>query len=158
MKCPEVIAFKRRIDAVINYVDKADALKDDDERLAHWANYICILVSGFLEVAVREVYGNFADDNCGDPNLAYFVRKTLDRQTNINTDKALNVAKLFSVEWHTKLGGLLDPEQRTAINNIVTNRNLIVHGRNCDISYDRIKRDYACALQVAESIEQVCGI
>ena len=157
MKCPEVIAYKRRIDGVFDYVEKSDAFKDDDELLAHWTKYICILVSGFLEVALREVYGKFADDN-GNPNIANFVRKTLDRTNNINTYKALQIAKSFSDEWSANLDKLLGQEQRTAINNIITNRNHIAHGRDSDISYDRIKRDYAYALQVAESIEQVCGI
>ena len=157
MNCPGVLAYVRFLDQVFAYADTVDAFLNDEELLAHWAKYICILVSGFLEVALREILGQYVDAQCSDPNVANFVRKVLDGASNPNVDKLLRVTGQFSVEWKAQLRARLTEEQAAAMNNVITNRHAIAHGRDCDLTYARIKIDYTHVLAAVEHLESVCG-
>lgn len=54
----EIAQHRSRLDHLYQQADKlmyqqADKLIDDQEMLAHWSRYLCVLTSGFLETSVR---------------------------------------------------------------------------------------------------------
>lgn len=58
MKNNEVMRAKQKLDKVFAKIDQLP--KEDIELQAHWAKYLCILVSGFLENSVRAIYSEYA--------------------------------------------------------------------------------------------------
>ena len=76
--------------------DKFDT--DQIELRAHWARYLCILSSGFLENALKDVYACYAR-SCSSPAVSNYVESVLSRIHNPKANRFLETAKAFNQEW-----------------------------------------------------------
>ncbi|MCX6141733.1 MAG: hypothetical protein NTZ35_00795, partial [Ignavibacteriales bacterium] len=95
------------------------------ELVSHWAKYLCVTCAGFLENALREIYGEYAR-NSADTSVARYVYKQLDRIQNPNTQKFLDIAYQFDDNWGRDLEAFVaDESRKSAIDTIMANRNLI---------------------------------
>lgn len=61
--------YENRLDRLI---ELADELPSDPEILAHWSEYLCILLYGYLEVSVRHILSRHARSR-SHPNVARYV-------------------------------------------------------------------------------------
>ena len=59
MSDKEILRYQRELDDLF---DKVSSLNSDPEMQSHWAKYLCIRVSGFLEVAVSTIYKKYAKE------------------------------------------------------------------------------------------------
>ena len=57
MKPLDVVSFEHRLDSLF---ERIIDLGDDLEMQANWAKYLCVLVSGYLEVSVKSVFREYA--------------------------------------------------------------------------------------------------
>ena len=154
MKCQLVHAYKDRLDYLF---DQASEFSDNPELLAHWANYLCVLVSGFVEVAMREIYYQYAKGRT-DPSILNFVKRQLASVNNPKMKKVKEVTAWFSPDWAKQLESQLSDEHVAALNSIMDNRHNIAHGRSSDISYIELKKWYSRIIQLVDEIESLCGI
>lgn len=152
MKNREVVRYKTRLD---NLFKKVKALADDMELQSHLAKYLCVRVSGFLEVAVRAIYSQYAQGKA-TPNVANYVTRRLGGFQNPNMTKIINLTNSFNLEWGDSLREKTEGEVKNAIDSICANRNLIAHGRDSGITYARINHWYQDAIEVVELIEKQC--
>src|SRR5215212_6283862 len=77
-------------------IAQANKLEVDQLELrAHWARYICVLSSGFLENALTDVYSQYAR-TCATPVIADYVEATLRRVQNPKARKFVETAKAFN--------------------------------------------------------------
>lgn len=153
MKNNEVMRAKQKLD---NLFEKVNQLPDDIELKAHWARYLCILVSGFIENSVRAIYSQYAK-NKANTNIANFVERKLDDLQNPKMEKILQLTGAFSAEWESTLRKNTEGALKDAIDSIVANRNNIAHGQDVGITYARIKDYYHKAFKVIKMIEEQCG-
>ncbi|NJO84423.1 MAG: hypothetical protein HC828_17695 [Blastochloris sp.] len=72
-------------DRLDNLFKKASAM-DDAEMQAHFARYLCVLVSGFLENAIREIYSTYARGQ-SSPYAANYVNAQLKHPGNPNMER-----------------------------------------------------------------------
>ena len=154
MKCREVVRYKQRLDHLFR---EADSFKNDLELHAHWAKYLCVLVSGFLEVSLREIYSDYARRKSA-PHFASFVKQTLRGFNNARAEKVFELARSFSVEWAEELRDLLDDQHTSALDSVVNNRHSIVHGRTSNVSYAQVKEWYDSAVEMVDALEMQCGL
>jgi hypothetical protein len=152
MKQLEVWRRKQQLEHLFKQIAK---LKGDDELVAHWSRYLCVLVCGFIEVAVFEIYSEFARDKA-QGFVANYVQKQLSRFQNPKMEKILTLAGSFNGLWRDKLKKATDGELKDAVDSIVNNRNNIAHGRNSDITYGRIKEYFEKAVKVIDVLEDLC--
>ena len=149
----------QQVDRLRALLDRAATMTDDLELLGHWGRYLCVLVAGFLESALREIYTDRAR-RVSSPDVASFVATALKRVENPKASRFVEIASRFSKGWGDDLDGYLSEDnghRRNAIDSIMANRNLIAHGRSADISVVRV-RDYLKAIvQVVEFIEGQCA-
>ena len=128
----------------------------DPELLSHWAKYLCVLYSGFLENSIAELYGSFASHSA-HRNVAHFVETRLRIITNPKAQRFFDTAHGFSSEWGDDLQNFMaDNGRKEAIDSIIANRNLIAHGKNCSITLVRLKEYMDKATEVIEFIEGQC--
>jgi hypothetical protein len=127
----------------------------DPEVQAHWARYLCILVSGFVESSVREVYRQYARNKAA-PNVANFVEGRLKGFQNPKMEKILELTRLFSPEWEATLRLAVEGEPKDAVDSIVANRNRIAHGEDVSVSYANIRAYYMSSTKVIQLIEDQC--
>ncbi len=154
MSDKEILRYKRQLNDLF---DKVSTLESDLEMQSHWARYLCIRVSGFLEVAVSTIYKNYAKDKAA-PFVFNYIDKQLSGFQNPNMEKILNITRAFSADWAKEIELELskNSEIKDSIDSIVKNRNKIAHGENVGITYSRMKVYYENALKLVKLLEEQC--
>lgn len=152
MRDPDVSQAKQRLDVVFGL---ARQLPDDPEVLSHWARYLCVLVSGFLEISVRAIYGRYSRGKAA-PIVANYVEAQLNGFQNPNMGKILDLAGSFNADWRVELDAASAGAPKEAVDSIVANRHSIAHGQNVGISLVRIKEYYEDAFEILELIDEQC--
>lgn len=125
---------------------------------AHWGQYLCILVSGFLENAIGEIYSEYAKQASSEP-VAKYVSNVVMHIRNPKAQKFVDTAKGFKGEWGDNLESYLSNEGRKeAIDGIMANRHLIAHGQSSGITVTRVKIYLERCVEVIEYLEKQCGL
>ena len=152
MRNKEIIRYQQRLDKLF------DKIKDiqDIELQSHWARYLCILVSGYIETSIRSIYIEYARKRA-DSNIADFVSNTLKDFRSPNMNKILDLVHDFNPQWEVELKNFTDGELKDSVDSIVSTRHNIAHGRNVGISYVTIKKYYQNAIKVIELIDAQCN-
>lgn len=128
------------------------------ELQSHWARYICVVSSGFLENALKEIFSNYAR-SCSSPPIADFVESKLSGIQNPKSNRFVETAGTFNKDWAINLEAFLAIEGRKeAIDGIMSNRHLIAHGKDSGITLAGIKEYLRKSVSVIEHLEQQCGI
>lgn len=131
------------------------------ELVGHWGSYLCVLTAGFLENALREVYGEFVR-NTASPQVARFAAGRLERISNPKAARFVETARSFEPAWADDLEAFLNDDggrRRNAIDSIMNNRNQIAHGGGVQVSVGRIQEYLPGCIQVVDFIEgQLLGV
>jgi hypothetical protein len=129
------------------------------ELQGHWGKYLCILSAGFLENAISEIYIELTK-NSSSPQVASFTTKMLQKINNPKASKFIETARAFKKEWGEELEKFFgeNPEIKTSIDSIMTNRHLIAHGKTATVSIAQIREYLDGSIRAIEYIEKQCGI
>lgn len=152
MKNIEVVRYQQRLD---NLFEKIKDISDL-ELQSHWARYLCILVSGYLETSVRAIYSEYSGNRANE-NVANYVSSRLERFQSPKMGNILELTRAFSLQWAEDLQNATEGELKESVDSIVANRHNIAHGRDSGISYTRIREYYQNAIKVIELIEGQCS-
>lgn len=119
---------RRYYDRVRNLIDQNISITPEQE--SHWAKYQCILISGYLEVSIKEILHDFSNDKT-HPNIMRYVEASWPRSQNMNTDNIEKLLKKFNSEWAREFSEWLktDGERQANINSLIEWRNRISHGK-----------------------------
>lgn len=153
MKNTEVSRFEQRLDSLFI---KIGSIATEMELQSHFARYLCVLSSGYLETSVRAILGEYAVTS-SSPNVGRFVASRLKRIQNPNMTQILDVIGAFNPEWRNKMEAATEGALKAAVDSIVTNRNHIAHGKDVGIGYVTIKRYYERAKKVVQLLEEECS-
>ncbi len=150
--------LNRQLQAIRSLFDRTDdACSDDLEMRSHWARYLCVLSAGFIENAVREVYGDFTKGS-SSPAVANYAVSALSRIRNPKTSRLLEVAGTFKKTWREELEEYVDAEgRREAIDSIMQNRHQIAHGQPSSVTIVRVKDYLTKSVAVIAFMEKQCG-
>lgn len=148
----DVVRYQKRLDTLFKHVA---LMADNPELQSHWARYLCILVSGFIEVAVRALYSGYAKNKAA-PFVVNYVERSLERLQNPNMEKILSIAVSFSPEWEAELRSATDGELKDAVDSVVANRNSISHGQDVGLTYVRVSDYYKRVVRVLDLVERHC--
>jgi len=149
---PKLLSEKQRLDSLFDRISK---LPVDEEFHAHWSRYLCVLISGFIENAMRILLTEYSK-NKSHPNVSNYVSKQIKGITNLNNERILQLLGAFDSEWRSVIEKKITDAQKDAIDSIVANRHNIVHGRSVGITVSRVKNYYLCILAVINTIEKEC--
>ena len=148
----DVVRAKQRVDHLFR---QTRLVSDDIEIQSHWARYLCVVVSGFIESSVRNLYSSYGRRRAS-PQIARFVDSQLKFFQNPKTEKILELAHSFDSTWEAELRAAAEGEPKDAIDSIVANRNNIAHGESVGITFVRIRSYYESSLPILELINQQC--
>ena len=137
---------------VSNYINKLDSLFDlakdidNDEVKGHFAKYLCVRISGLIEVYFKAQIGDYVERS-SPKEVANCVNKQFNHFTNIRSDKIDELLKVFSSDWSDEFSSKMNEELSSSLNSIIGNRHLIAHGdsdnismANVSIYYDNVKK------------------
>ena len=131
---------------------------DQIELRSHWARYLCVLSSGYLENALKDVYGRYVRSR-SDPSIANYVERTLNNIQNPKAKRFVETAKAFNQDWEEALVGFLEADgKREAIDAIISNRHRIAHGQDSTITLAQVRDYLTKSVEVIEFIENQCGV
>ena len=122
---------------------------------AHGARYLCVLVSGYLEITIRTIYRTYGEA-CANPNVARYVARQLNGFQNPRMEPIVQLAGSFNAEWGEQLKAATDGEIKDAVDSLIDLRNSIAHGRDVDVTYARVRDYYERARRLVNLIQQQC--
>ncbi len=132
-------------------IEKADALQDDELK-SEVSRYLCILSSGFVEVACRDIVQKYVASR-SSPEVQRFVRAYMTRFRNPRKQQIINLYSSLDPEKAQQLESIIDEELWEAISSIMGQRNVLAHGGSSGISLARIKDYYQRASKLLKQIE-----
>jgi hypothetical protein len=153
MSLVEITRQRQRLDDLFQ---KAKNLPDPEIQ-SHWSRYLCVLVSGFLENAVRITYIEYARRRA-DVSVADFVESRLRQFQNPKMGTILELAGGFSHEWRQRLESDTSGRLGESVNSIVGNRHKIAHGESVGLTLHTLVQYYGDALTVIDLLRQQCGL
>jgi len=148
----EVAREKQKLDHVFDLVSH---LHDEEEVLAHWAKYLCVLTSGFIENSLRNLLTHYSASRAASPVVNY-VETRLKGLTNLNEERIAQLLGAFSPSWRHTFTKQLTDKQKGAIDSILSNRHLIVHGQSVGLTFSRMKTYYEEVIKVITLIDEKC--
>lgn len=123
----------------------------------HCGRYLCVMVASFLENAVQAIYEDYAYSVAGGNVAQYVSNQIAFTVGNGNADSLVRTANAFSGTWANELRSFLaDDNRQSAINTIVSQRNLIAHGEQSSISPAQLRAHLEKAVAVIDFIESRC--
>ncbi|WP_341314362.1 HEPN domain-containing protein [Paraburkholderia sp. IMGN_8] len=155
MKNQEMSRQLQRLDSLFKRA--AEASNGDFDLQSHWARYLCVLVSGFVENGVKEIYSEYVSHGASKPVADYAIAH-LSTIQNPKAEKILTIAGSFKKEWREELEKYLEDDGRKdAIDSIMANRHQIAHGKDVGITLVRIHEFFKKIVDIFKLIEQQCG-
>lgn len=128
---------------------------EDDEIKAHWAKYLCILISGYLEYSVQTIFEKYSELYTNQ-YVQNFVCSKLERLSNPWMNRIVDLASSFNEDWGAQIRTQTHGELRDSVNGIIRNRNKIAHGENSDITLLQLKSWFENSITVIRIISQEC--
>ena len=143
---------------IIFLLEKVDNI-EDEELSSHLLNYICVLISGYLEKNMGIIIDDYKrTSHC----LSHECKDTLKSMRKIQNAKWCsirpilmnideNILELLKAEVHTEFDNLI-----ASIDNIVKTRHKIAHGENVTSLTTRIlNRDFENIKKFIEKIKEI---
>jgi hypothetical protein len=129
-----ILKEQQKLDSIFENVKDIKEI----EMQSHFSKYLCILVCGFIENSIKSILNNFVKKR-SQPIIANYFEKKFEDETNFKYNKIRDLLASFD----KNLGDILEkeilPEQKDAINSILTNRHDIAHGRYSGLTFSRIR-------------------
>jgi hypothetical protein len=129
----------------------------DPELLSHWSQYLCVLVSGLIEVSVQETFERYATGKSTDHRVAAYVSTQVDRALwSANLEKITKLAKQFDEAWGRRVG-LMGSSEKAAIESVYANRNSIAHGEPVPLTFSQVEDYFDRACRALDHIAASCS-
>jgi len=125
------------------------------ERQAHWARYLCVCVSGYLEVSIRELLGRYTEQ-CASKSISAYVWSQLKYFQNPKMEPTIQLVASFDPAWGQSLREFAEEERGDAVNSIVSNRNEIAHGADVGLTIARLRTWYKKTNEVLDFLIGLC--
>lgn len=137
----------------------AEKQPDNPEEQADWAKYICVLVSGFIEQAVKEILLEFAQRHEVN-RLQSYIEGTWPESRNMKTSNIKEILTHFDQTWGARFDEWLKnkDQYKSEINSLIASRNDIAHGKEANttnVTLRSTKNRLKIALELVEFIEDL---
>lgn len=152
MITPELIRYKQKIDGLF---EKTKAYSNDPELQSHWARYLCILISGLLENAVRITLVQHVSQR-SHPRVSNYVSSQLDRFSSAKMGNIIQLYGLFDSQWREDLDLETADKLKASVDSVVATRHQIAHGKDVGISYHQLRSYYIDIIEVIDLLEKKC--
>ena len=151
-RVPDRRRYRARIQSLIERPPiSGGGVGSELEVQAHWAKYTCVLISGFIEQAIKEIILEHASATAA-PRIRRYVEGTWPSSRNMKCDAISEILINFDETWSRKFSFWIgEGERKKEINEIIKWRNDIAHGKeantnNVTIGSVRTKFEIACEL------------
>jgi hypothetical protein len=127
----------------------------NEESEAHWAAYLCVLMAGYLETAVRGYLLAHSAERA-EVTVQAFVSNRLGLFRNMSRDQLLGLVKMFSLEWGEEFRVFIAGEREDAVRSVVTNRHEIAHGQPSTVTLLQLRQWFGPLTEVIDALGDLC--
>jgi len=144
---------------ILELINEAEKRYEEDEEFqSHFAKYICILCSGFMENAVELIYSDFIKRITTSEELILFIESNLQKILNPNSEKLKNIVETFNKSWKKDLNDFLQIDEKSAaLNYIIKQRHKIAHGEDSLVTLGKIRDYHLKTVEIIEFLENQCN-
>lgn len=152
------VRLNRDLQRIRWLIDKTQAVSADELELqGHWGRYLCVLVAGLMENSIGEIYADYARKSA-NKSVSNYVAISVTKIQNPNSERFEQTARLFSARWADSLQAFMaEAGRKEALDAIMANRHLIVHGRDSGITVARVNEYLSKCVDIVEFLEDQCG-
>ena len=144
-----VARLRQNLDNAFARIDRIS--EEELELRADFARYLCVLVSGFTEQAIRALVVEGAKQQSSE-SVGRFVESRLGKFQNPNAERIAQLVGTFSLVWRDELATFYQDGGKDALDSVTALRNLISHGDPVGVTYSRIEVYYRQILTVIDHI------
>lgn len=139
-------------------IDRVDRLRPgtDPELISHWTQYLCVLMSGMIEVSVQESFSEYARAR-SERRVSSYVDKQVSYLQNPKMEKIISLAAPFDPVWAESLRAQTQGQLKDAVDSIVANRNSIAHGDPVGLSFSRLQEYHKSVCRVLDLVQSTCS-
>ena len=146
-------AYVSKLNQVDELLVRVAKFGEDQFIISSVCNHVCVLLSGTLELALKETLSKFAKSK-SHIEVANLAIAYLNGIQNPKPDRIEEIFLLLDKDRNKKLTEFWDSEIKDAIGSIVGNRHLIAHGRDTNISFVRINQWNRCCRKFCNYLQK----
>lgn len=153
------VRYRHRIrDLLKKEISTADDPGLESELQAHWAKYTCVLISGFLEQAIKEILLHHVESN-SQTRVKRYVEKSWPNSKNMKADAIREMLEQFDEGWAEQFNQWISKgERKKEVNEIIRWRNDIAHGNESNtnnVTRSSVSNKFKVACDLVEFIENL---
>lgn len=135
----------------INYLFKKTKEIEDEELQSHFLNYICIMLSGYLEVKINEIITQCKKNTNSE------CKKSVATTQNATWCKIKPILALIDINLTLELhNAIIKTDTIDILYRIITNRNDISHGKNITtLTLPKLESDFVQLKSFIEEVENI---
>lgn len=130
---------------------------EEPEEQAHWAKYLSVLISGYLEQSVKEILLEFTASHEAI-RLGHYIEATWPESRNMKTSNIKDILEQFEHSWGVRFVEWLaaNDQYKSEINSLIGSRNDVAHGKEANttnVTLRSTKQRLKIAFEVVEYLE-----
>jgi hypothetical protein len=145
-----IYSEKQKLDYLFLLISRVE----NEELKSHYAKYLCVLVSGFIENSLKTIFSEYVK-NRSHVHIINYVQNNIKYITSLNEDSIAQLLGSFNNDWYQIFKSTVSDSQKDALDSVVANRHLIVHGRTVGLTYIRIKVYFEHIVETIQFIENL---
>ena len=155
---PEIVDQQDRLKRLFEYADNLqDNPEIDTEIKAHFAQYLCIQTSGFIETSVKTILQEYVRSKTKDQPTLNLVNARMKRTLNPARSTLLPFIGEFSKDWSESIKVGLRNELGTSLDSVVSIRNQIAHGEDVTLALHDMQEYFEHAQEVVQLVYEQCN-
>lgn len=158
---PDRVRYRDRIKRMLKDVpiSAGQGFAGEVQVQSHWAKYICVLISGYIEQSLKEIFLEHAAGRSPTRSSNY-IRETWPNSRNMKSDAIDELAGCFDQKWSKDFNVWLgEKDRKKEINEIVSWRNNIAHGKEAatnNVTLKSINTKFKIACDLVDFFEMTC--
>lgn len=161
---PLRVRIRNRLESMFQRVSELNQseLEGTSEIQSDYAKYICVVTSGYLEQAVKEIALFYAESKA-EPRISQYVSKSWPRSKNMDAAAIKQMFEKFDLDWGGQIETWMAKDEairKKHIDDLVTWRNRIAHGDETNLNVVRlasVKDRYKTACTLVDFLETLAS-
>jgi hypothetical protein len=150
---PARVSYRSRLDEL------AKKTPEDPEDQSHWAKYLTILISGYLEQSIKEIFFELTASHDAI-RLEKYIAATWPDSRNMRSSVIAEILERFDDSWKLQFDSWLVGKEnyKSEINSLIGGRNDVAHGKEANttnITLPSTRTRLNIAFEVVDFVENL---
>jgi hypothetical protein len=137
----------------------AEKEPEEPEDQSHWAKYLTVLISGYLEQSVKEVFLELSA-SYETTRLEQYIDNTWPKSRSMRSSVVQEILESFDEGWRQSFDGWLSDREnyKSELNSLIQGRYDVAHGKEANtnnITLGSARRRMEIAFELIEFLENL---